>query len=143
MRAYLRHGGSGRARAGASLGRALQLTNILRDIDEDAAVGRLYLPREALRLAEIEIADPVSVVANPRLGKAALSSPTARAAIFDRADAIMARSPHRVVRAPKIMGEVYRRMLASMVARGWALPRNRIHVNKPYLVWIALRHAFI
>ena len=31
------------------LGRALQLTNILRDLDEDAAVGRLYLPREALR----------------------------------------------------------------------------------------------
>jgi squalene synthase HpnD len=31
------------------LGRALQLTNILRDIDEDAAIGRLYLPREGLR----------------------------------------------------------------------------------------------
>ncbi len=30
------------------LGRALQLTNILRDLDEDAAMGRLYLPREAL-----------------------------------------------------------------------------------------------
>ena len=30
------------------LGRALQLTNILRDIDEDAAIGRLYLPSEAL-----------------------------------------------------------------------------------------------
>ena len=32
------------------LGRALQLTNILRDIDEDASLGRLYLPREALAL---------------------------------------------------------------------------------------------
>ena len=30
------------------LGRALQMTNILRDLDEDAAIGRLYLPREAL-----------------------------------------------------------------------------------------------
>ena len=35
------------------LGRALQLTNILRDIDEDAAIGRLYLPREALQAAGI------------------------------------------------------------------------------------------
>ena len=34
-------------------GRALQLTNILRDIDEDAAIGRLYLPQEALRKAGI------------------------------------------------------------------------------------------
>ena len=38
------------------LGRALQLTNILRDIDEDAAIGRLYLPREYLRDAGIAIA---------------------------------------------------------------------------------------
>ena len=30
------------------LGRALQLTNILRDLDEDAGMGRLYLPKEAL-----------------------------------------------------------------------------------------------
>ena len=30
------------------LGRALQMTNILRDLDEDAAMGRLYLPKEAL-----------------------------------------------------------------------------------------------
>src|SRR5262245_60468112 len=35
------------------LGRALQLTNILRDIDEDAALGRLYLPREGLLHAGI------------------------------------------------------------------------------------------
>jgi len=35
------------------LGRALQLTNILRDIDEDAAIGRLYLPQEPLRKAGI------------------------------------------------------------------------------------------
>ncbi len=35
------------------LGRALQLTNILRDLDEDAARGRLYLPREALEAAGI------------------------------------------------------------------------------------------
>ena len=34
-----------------SLGRALQLTNILRDLDEDAQRGRLYLPREILRTA--------------------------------------------------------------------------------------------
>jgi phytoene synthase len=34
------------------LGRALQLTNILRDLDEDAAAGRLYLPREALAEAD-------------------------------------------------------------------------------------------
>ena len=36
------------------LGRALQLTNILRDIDEDAAIGRAYLPRAAVRVGKLE-----------------------------------------------------------------------------------------
>ena len=52
------------------LGRALQLTNILRDLDEDAAMGRLYLPREALRDCGIISTDPTTVLANPMLGEA-------------------------------------------------------------------------
>src|SRR5262249_23607683 len=52
------------------LGRALQLTNILRDVDEDAAVGRLYLPQEALAEASIDVTDPSIVLASPALGRA-------------------------------------------------------------------------
>src|SRR6516164_3097405 len=49
------------------LGRALQLTNILRDLDEDAGMGRLYLPREALRDVGIISTDPRTVLAHPLL----------------------------------------------------------------------------
>src|SRR5215472_2983806 len=49
------------------LGRALQLTNILRDLDEDAAIGRLYLPKEALAKAGVELTDPAAVLASPGL----------------------------------------------------------------------------
>src|SRR6266581_3653908 len=52
------------------LGRALQLTNILRDLDEDAEKGRLYLPREALLAAGIGEIDPATVLVYPALGKA-------------------------------------------------------------------------
>jgi len=45
------------------LGRALQLTNILRDIDEDAEIGRVYLPAEALTGAGIALTTPVEVQA--------------------------------------------------------------------------------
>src|SRR3546814_5694483 len=47
------------------LGRALQLTNILRDLDEDAAIGRLYLPRELLVSACIGLDEPATVIAHP------------------------------------------------------------------------------
>ena len=125
------------------LGRALQLTNILRDIDEDADVGRLYLPREALALAGIESNDPKTVAANPRLGTACTFIVERARGYFTKADEIMSRSPRRVVRAPKIMGAVYRQMLEGMVSRGWALPRTRVRVNKAYLLWVALRHAIV
>src|SRR5580692_4947370 len=49
------------------LGRALQLTNILRDIDEDAGIGRLYLPREYLFDAGFKSLDPKTVVSDPRI----------------------------------------------------------------------------
>ncbi|MBN9011935.1 MAG: squalene/phytoene synthase family protein, partial [Rhizobiales bacterium] len=49
------------------LGRALQLTNILRDIDEDAGIGRLYLPREALLAAGITGDDPDVVMREPAM----------------------------------------------------------------------------
>ena len=51
------------------LGRALQLTNILRDIDEDAEIGRLYLPHEELRKAGIVTTDPTAVLTSAGLGQ--------------------------------------------------------------------------
>ena len=125
------------------LGRALQLTNILRDIDEDAAIGRLYLPREALRLAGITATDPRTVVEDPRLGQACIVVAERAREHYAKANEIMSRCPRRVVRAPKIMGGVYRQMLEGMISRGWARPRSRVHINKPRLIWIALRHAFV
>jgi phytoene synthase len=125
------------------LGRALQLTNILRDLDEDAGIGRLYLPKEALQTAGIATIDPVAVLAAPRVDTACRVVADRACGHFAEAQKIMARSPRRLVRAPKIMGEVYKQMLADMIAQGWTAPRRRVHVNKTQLIWIALRHAFI
>ena len=125
------------------LGRALQLTNILRDLDEDAAFGRLYLPAEALREAGIAATDPLAVLAHPGLGKACARVAERARGHFIEADAIMARNPRRTVRAPRIMAEAYRLILDSLVARGWSHPRRPIHLPKSRLLWIIMRHAFI
>ena len=54
-------------RVAVHLGRALQLTNILRDVSEDARRNELYLPRELLRAHGIGATDPGSVLAHPAL----------------------------------------------------------------------------
>ena len=125
------------------LGRALQLTNILRDIDEDAAFGRLYLPKEALREAGINTTDPMAVLASPMLGAVCARLVERAREHFAQADKVMARSPRRCVRAPRIMGEAYRLILDSLVARGWSHPRRPIRLPRSRLLWIIMRHAVI
>ena len=125
------------------LGRALQLTNILRDLDEDAAFGRLYLPAEGLRAAGIGSAEPAAVLASPGLAQVCNGIVARAQRHFALADEIMARSPRRSVRAPRIMAEAYRLILDGLVARGWSHPRRPIHLPRPRLLWIIMRHAFI
>jgi squalene synthase HpnD len=124
------------------LGRALQLTNILRDLDEDADIGRLYLPRECLRDAGIITTDPADALRHPLI-EAACAPVVARAHMhFAEADAIMSRHPRSMVRAPRIMGEAYRMILSELVARGFAPPRRPVRLSKPRLLWTIVRHAF-
>ena len=125
------------------LGRALQLTNILRDLDEDAGIGRLYLPREALDQAGIDTSDPVTALRSPNLSQACAPLVARARAHFVEADTIMARCPRRAVKAPRIMGAVYRVMLEGMVRRGWSAPRPRVRVSRTRLAAIILRYAFI
>jgi phytoene synthase len=125
------------------LGRALQLTNILRDLDEDAGMGRLYLPREALRDAGIPGSDPHTVLADPALDRACSPIIVRAQKHFDRADAIMQAAPRRAVRAPRIMGEAYKGYLRALIARGFAPPRARIRLSRARLMWIILRYAVV
>ncbi len=125
------------------LGRALQLTNILRDLDEDAAFGRLYLPAEALRAAGIVAADPAAVLTSPALGEVCARVVERARGHFAQAEEVMARSPRRAVRAPRIMAEAYRLILDTLVARGWSPPRHPIRLPRARLLWIIMRHAFI
>jgi phytoene synthase len=125
------------------LGRALQLTNILRDLDEDAGIGRLYLPREALDQAGITTSDPFTALRSPNLSQACAPLVERARTHFVEADRIMKRCPRRTVKAPRIMGEVYRMILDGMIARGWSPPRERVSVSRARLLWIILRYAFI
>jgi phytoene synthase len=125
------------------LGRALQLTNILRDLDEDAGIGRLYLPVETLRGAGIEAADPHMALAHPNI--AAACAPVADKARrhFVEAHRIMAAAPRRLTKAPRVMGAVYSRILDGLIARGWAAPRAPVKLGKLGILWILFSDGLI
>lgn len=125
------------------LGRALQLTNILRDIDEDAAIGRLYLPREALAAAGIHSTDPRTVAAYADLTKACEPVIERTRLHYKEAQEIMDRNPRKLVRAPRIMSKYYGGVFALLLARGFASPRAPVRVSKFTKLSILLRYAFI
>jgi presqualene diphosphate synthase len=125
------------------LGRALQITNILRDLDEDAAIGRLYLPAEALAEAGIESREPAEVLAHGGIDRACRQVAAAARDHYRRADAILAARPAGRLAAPRLMSAVYGEILSLMEAAGWSAPRARVKVGKGRLAWLALRRGLL
>ncbi|MDE2134419.1 MAG: presqualene diphosphate synthase HpnD [Alphaproteobacteria bacterium] len=125
------------------LGRALQLTNILRDLDEDAAIHRLYLPREFLLEAGVTVGEPLEALANPAVARACRNVARLAHGHYEEARRVLAAKPKGNLRAPRLMGAVYSEILRKMEAVGWAPPRNRAHIPKAQLAMIVLRQVLI
>jgi phytoene synthase len=125
------------------LGRALQLTNILRDLDEDAAMGRLYLPCELLQQSGIPTDDIAAALAHPALGQVCDDLAARARKHFAEADKVMARARRGTVKAPRVMSQVYRMILDRMQARGWAPPRRRVRIGRLRLIPLLLRHTLL
>jgi phytoene synthase len=126
-----------------ALGEALQLTNILRDLKEDAARGRLYLPRELLEKHGIASRDPVPVLEHPALPKVCAELAEWAAAKFAESEAALADCDRRALRPAVIMMTIYRRILDKLLRRGWQRLDQPIEVAKPEKLWIALRHGIL
>jgi phytoene synthase len=123
-----------------ALGRALQLTNILRDLAEDAARGRLYLPREWL-LAEGVPAAPAEALASPALPAVCARIAALAHRYFDDAQAAMARCDRRAMKPARLMGATYAAILARLERRGWDGTGARIRLPAWQKLWLALRYG--
>ncbi|MEM8937207.1 MAG: squalene/phytoene synthase family protein, partial [Pseudomonadota bacterium] len=101
-----------------SLGDALQLTNILRDVEEDALDGRLYLPRELLEHHGCA-PDPGTISDDSGLPR--VREDLAQYALQKFADvrAVLPSLDWRLLRPALLMMGVYERYLELMIARGW------------------------
>jgi presqualene diphosphate synthase len=130
-------------RVAGSLGRALQLTNILRDLAEDAARGRLYLPRELLSGQGIAEREPEAVLRHQRLGAVCEQLAEIAERHFAEARAAMRDCPRRAMRPAAVMGAVYHAILVRLRRRGWRDLAQHVKLPKPLKLWLALRHGVL
>lgn len=112
------------------LGRALQLTNILRDIQEDADKGRLYLPRELLVRYDVPL-DPQEAVYARGLDPLARIVAVRAADHFREARRAMKQCDTVAMRPARIMAASYRPILPALLRRGWQHPERPVKVSKP------------
>jgi phytoene synthase len=124
------------------LGRALQLTNILRDLAEDGARGRLYLPQELLDRHGVAARDPATALADPALPLVCRDLAEVARGHFAAAAAAMRQCPRRAMRPARIMGAFYRAILDRLVAGGWRDLAERGSLSKGAKLRLVLRHAF-
>ena len=121
-----------------SLGRALQLTNILRDLAEDAARGRLYLPAEWLDEAGVP-RDPAQALASPHLPAVCERMLAEARRRFQLAHEAMARCDRRAMRPARLMGATYAAVLDRLERRGWTDLDTPAKVPAWQKLWIAAR----
>ena len=112
---------------------------IPREPGEDAGIGRVYLPAEALQAAGITPTTPGALVTDPGLDAAARWLAPHAQNHFREAAAILAARPKGLTQAPRLMEAAYARVLARMCAAGWTAPRARVGVSKWRLALMALR----
>ena len=135
MRIFGAWRGAPSQRFALALAEGLQLTNILRDVEEDAALGRLYLPADALAAGGVP-ADPALVPGHPGLARArAVTGAWARARFEDARAEVAAHARLPLAPALFMMGP-YERMLAGMEARGFEGPGPRMGPGRK--VWVGL-----
>jgi phytoene synthase len=125
-----------------ALGRALQLTNILRDLAEDAERGRLYLPCEILERHGIPH-EPRAALRHPALPAACRELALIALNHFDEAARAMRRCSRRAMRPAAVMGAFYRANLEALLAADWRDPSARVSLSKSQKLWLVLRHGLI
>ncbi|MDA1090774.1 MAG: presqualene diphosphate synthase HpnD [Proteobacteria bacterium] len=122
-------------------GLALQLTNILRDIAEDADRGRLYIPRDLLVSYDIAAEDLPSIFNHLAFPKVCETLADVAERHFAQADAAAAECDREQIRPAIMMMEIYRRIFAKLKRRGWQYLNLPVGLSKIGKLWVALRYG--
>lgn len=113
-----------------ALGEALQTTNILRDMKEDAEIGRLYIPAELLNNVKINTTKPLEVITHAQVGRAREELAKLAHVRFIEAERCLKNVDKKAMKPAVIMMKGYRSIYDTMKKRGWHKLEPRPSVSK-------------
>jgi phytoene synthase len=122
------------------LGKALQLTNILRDVRADAERGRIYLPQAELRQFQVTPAEIMGHQYSERYRALAVSMAGRARQFYQRARQTLPAEDRRAMAAAELMGAVYWQLLLKLESRQFnVFGAERIRVGKAHKVFLILQ----
>ena len=124
------------------LGVAFQLTNIIRDVGEDARRGRIYLPQNELQSHGVAAADIFQRRVTPAF-TALMAQQVARArAFYARALAALPSIDRRAQRPGLVMAAIYQALLCRIEREGFHVLDHRIALTPLTKAWIAWKTSW-
>ena len=121
------------------LGLALQLTNIVRDVGDDARRGRIYLPQDEMRRFEVTAADILARRAVPGFVPLMRFQAERAHRTYDEALALLPESDRRAQKPGLMMANIYRALLREIEADGFGVLDRRVSLTPIRKLWIAMR----
>jgi phytoene synthase len=119
------------------LGLAFQMTNIIRDVGEDARKGRIYLPVNELQQFKVTAADILNARHSPEF-EALMQFQYERAQkLYDEALALLPPEDRRAQRTGLIMAAIYRTLLSEIQRDGFHVLNQRISLTPIRKLWLA------
>ncbi|MGF1457190.1 MAG: presqualene diphosphate synthase HpnD [Alphaproteobacteria bacterium] len=124
-----------------ALADALQLTNILRDVQTDASIGRLYLPGDYLEAHGIASIDPQTVADHPQTPAVCRAIGAIARERFATARRAMEQLDWRVLRPALLMMGMYEETLRRLEQRDFRVAGEPVALSKWTKLAIAARYA--
>ena len=119
------------------LGHAFQLTNIIRDVGEDARKGRIYLPINELQQFNVTAADLLNARHTENFEKLMAFQAERAQKAYDEAFALLPKEDRRAQRPGLIMASIYRTLLDEVQADGFHVLTQRISLTPIRKLWLA------
>lgn len=130
-------------RIAEALGSAFQLTNILRDLKEDAALRRLYVPLDLLGKHGVNAGSLDAIFLHPQFADVCAELAELALGYYDEADRLIRELRSERMKPAVVMMAVYRETLERLQARGWNQIDQRIGLTRTRKIWLALRYGLL
>jgi len=120
-----------------TLGQALQLTNIIRDVGEDAKIGRIYIPINEMQNFDVKAHEILKCIPSARFSALMAFQAERAQGLYTQALGLLPDADRRSQKPGLMMASIYRTLLARIQAQGFPVLTERERLSPLRKFWLA------